>query len=42
MYDSVGFVNAVFRLFSVKTAQESPVVRIAVSRAPYFGVHLDP
>jgi hypothetical protein len=42
VYDSVGFVNTHFRQFSGKTAQGSLVVRIRVSRAPHFGVHLDP
>jgi hypothetical protein len=38
MYDSVVFCQARFLI----RAQKLPLVAGAVSRAPYFGVHLDP
>ena len=40
--DSVGVVKTVFPAVFEKTVQRSPLVRIRVSRAPFFGVHLDP
>jgi hypothetical protein len=42
MYDSVGVVNTLFCPFFGKRAQRISFVWRPVSRAPFFGVHLDP
>ena len=42
MYDSVGVVNTLFCPFFGKRAQRISLVWRPVSRAPFFGVHLDP
>jgi hypothetical protein len=42
MYDSVGVVNTLFGPFFGKRAQGISLVVRLVSRAPFFGVHLDP
>jgi hypothetical protein len=42
MYDSVGVVNTFSDLFFGKRAQGFSLLGRPVSRAPFFGVHLDP